>query len=98
MEGLAILYLDIFRCFRPEGIRAKWIGRNRNEVPNWGPNKEKLNVRNITAGLKRGNIFGSPDVWLYQVKPAFEGDLNFAPGYVWKNKEKFAYLLFPDAS
>jgi len=39
-----------------------------------------LDLKNITAGIKRGNIFGSPDVGLYQVKPAFECDPNFAPG------------------
>lgn len=100
-EGIITkLYFDMFRCFRPEGIRTKWIGRNRNDLPQlgWGPNKEKLDLKNITAGLKRGNIFGSPNVWLYQVKPVFEGDTNFAPAYVWENKEKFAYLLYPDAS
>jgi len=32
---------------------------------------------------------------LYQVKPLIEGDLNFAPGYVWKNKDRFGFLLYP---
>jgi len=86
------------RCYRPEGFRANWIGLNENEFVHMGPNREKLSLKNITAGLKRGNTFGSPDVWLYQVKPAFEVDLNFAPGYVWKNKEKLAYLLLPETS
>jgi len=54
-----------------------------------------LDLKNIKEGLKKGNIFGGK-TGLYQVSPAFDGDTNFAPAYVWKNKEKFAYLLSPD--
>lgn len=85
-----------FRCFRPEGIREKWMAHNRQEMANGGPDKEKLNLEYIKAALKKGNLFGNPESALYKVKPLFDGDLNFAPSYVWENKEKFGYLLYED--
>lgn len=84
------------RCFRPEGIREKWIACNKEEIADWGPNKERLDLEYIKAALKKGNLFGNPESALYKVKPLFDGDLNFAPAYVWKNKEKFGYLLYED--
>ena len=53
-------------------------------------------MKKIEEGLRMGNIFGGNFTALYKVSPAFEGDTNFAPSYVWKNKEKFAYLLYPE--
>lgn len=86
-----------FRCFSPEGIREKWLAANKQERADWGHNKEKLNLEYIKEQIKKGDLFQAPQQNLYIVKPEFEGDPNFAPGYVWKNKEKFAYLLYPDA-
>jgi len=90
------IILIIFRCFRPKGIRAKWAARNKEELPNWGPNKKKLNLDYLTVALRNANIFGEEKRRLYQVTPLVKGDLNFAPGYVWKNKDRFGFLLYPD--
>ena len=88
------------RCYKPEGIRAKWIGRNRaqNEFPDWGPNKEKLSLEYISLAIRNGNLFGDKQRRLYQTTPLFEGDTNFAPAYVWKHKDRFGYLLYPNVT
>lgn len=67
-------------------------------MADWGPNKEKLDLNYIKEGVARGNLFNLTERNLYFVEPLFEGDLNYAPGYVWKNKEKFAFLLYPNST
>ncbi len=74
------------------------MAANKQELADWGPNKEKLNLDYIKEGVGKGNLFGLAERNLYLVKPFFEGDLNFAPDYVWKNKDKFAFLLYPNST
>jgi len=89
----------IVGSFRPEGILEKWLAAKKLEWTNWGLNKERFNLDYIKAQMKKGDLFQAlSKTYLYVVKPEFEGDLNFAPGYVWKNKKNFAHLLYPDAA
>ena len=86
----------IKRCFKPEGIIQKWAACNKEELLNWGPNKQKLNLEYVSMALRNGTLFDEGLFReLYQVKPLIEGDLNFAPGYVRKNKDRFGFLLYP---
>ena len=50
----------------------------------------------IEEAIAKGNLFGLSERNVYLENPEFEGDLNFAPDYVWKNQDKFGYLLYPD--
>ena len=71
------------------------MAANREELTD-PDDKEKLELDYIKKAIADGNLFGAPERGLYMVKPEFENDTNFAPSYVWKNKEKFSFLLYPD--
>lgn len=68
-----------------------------DDKPRWGDYKEKLDLDYIAGLIRTGYWFdGSKPFFL--VKPKAEGDPLYAPSFVWKNKERFDYILIPPSS
>ena len=62
------------------------------DFPRWGDYEEKLDLDYIAELIRTGRWFdGTKPV--FQVTPKSEGDPLYAPEFVWKNKDRFDYLL-----
>lgn len=94
---LMIANLLFYRCYRPEGIRLKLTSAQKDDKPRWGDYKEKLDLDYIAGLIRTGHWFdGSKPFFL--VKAQRSGDERYAPAFVWRNRQRFDYLLNPPSA
>jgi len=68
------------------------MAAQKDDKPRWGDYPEKLDLTYIAGLIDKGAWFdGSKPFFL--VNPQSDGDKNYAPQFVWRNKERFDYLL-----
>ena len=68
------------------------MAAQKDDKPRWGDYPEKLDLAYITGLIEKGVWFDGSNPF-FLVKPQSDGDKNYAPQFVWKNKERFDYLL-----
>jgi beta-1,4-mannosyl-glycoprotein beta-1,4-N-acetylglucosaminyltransferase len=77
-------------CFKPEGIRIKFMSAQNADYPRWGSIPDKMDLNYIKNLIKEGKWFDGSKIPLIDIK----SDSFYAPQHILQNANRYKYILF----
>lgn len=76
-------------CFKPEGIRIKFMSAQNADYPRWGSIPEKMDLKNIISLVREGKWFDGGKI----PEADINSDSFYAPQHMLENTDRYRYIL-----